>query len=263
MQFVCCMQQPTKGKRQKEWANLDQVSRLRSADKLFLMTLPTRLVRNHPQKFWRSRDWASANRCYVYVVTAVCAICFPQPTGEMKSSWQLTSASHHAFFQPRDEGAGTALEVDLVEVGMLAAQEPLETVSPTALSGEVLASLLPCSWPFSPPLQWTSRWTWSSSWAEEWRDRRGWDRLGVGLQSFYTAPSKKPWPCWGRRADWLALGSWAFWGGGRADDCPPSPVPPEGTSSNQTWSSGLLWSRVSQPQVTDQTGCSPTWTHTV
>ncbi len=115
---------------------------------------------------------------------------------------------------------------------------------------------------FSPPWQRRSRWTWRSSWAVEWRDRRGWGRLGLGLQSSYTVPSKKPWPCWGRWADWPALGSSASWGGGRASDCPRSPVPPERTSCSQTWSSGLLWSRESPPQGTDRTRCSPTWTRT-
>lgn len=46
------------------------------------------------------------------------------------------------------------------------------------------------------------------------------------------------------------------------DDYPLSPALPEGTSSTQTLLSGLLWSRVCQPQDTGQTACSPTWTHT-
>lgn len=48
----------------------------------------------------------------------MCAICFPQ----------LTSASHHVFFQPRDERAGTGPEAGLAVGGMLAAQEPAALV---------------------------------------------------------------------------------------------------------------------------------------
>ncbi len=78
--------------------------------------------------------------------------------------------------------------------GCAAAQELPGTVRPTALSGEASPSAVPSprTWPFSPPWQRRSRWTWRSSWAVEWRDRRGWGRLGLGLQSSYTVPSKKP-----------------------------------------------------------------------
>lgn len=56
---------------------------------------------------------------------------------------QLTCASHHAFYQQRDERPGTAPEVDLVVVGMLGESELLALAGVRALSGEALLLVLP------------------------------------------------------------------------------------------------------------------------
>ena len=55
---------------------------------------------------------------------------------------QLTSASHHAFYQQHDERPGTAPEVDLVVVGMLAELELLAFALVRELSGEALPWVL-------------------------------------------------------------------------------------------------------------------------
>lgn len=54
----------------------------------------------------------------------------------------LTSASHHTFYQQRDEPPGTAPEIDLVVVGMLAELELLAFAHVRALSGEALLLVL-------------------------------------------------------------------------------------------------------------------------
>lgn len=55
---------------------------------------------------------------------------------------QLTSASHHTFYQQCDEHPGTAPEVDLAVVGMLAELELVAFARLKVLSGEALRLVL-------------------------------------------------------------------------------------------------------------------------